>query len=237
MQRLAPITSSSRRNRAASAIRTAIFSGQFGPGEPLRELHLARDLQVSQPTVREALLELESDGLVVRTPNTGTSVTNMSAAEVRERLALREMLETMAMTEACTRMGKAEHTELNRCLERLSANVAANAYYESAKADLEFHQFIWDSSGNRTLARTLRQIAAPLFAFASMLRSTGAQELGSAMNSHLPLVRALCSREEKKIHKAVRGHLENSYDPFLLSGAEDCRVFAQSSGTRRAAGR
>lgn len=236
MPTLAPLPSFSLRNRAALAIRAAIFSGQFGPGDSLRELHLARDLQVSQPTIREALLELESDGLVVRTPNVGTAVTNMSAGEVRERLALRETLETMAMAEASSRMGKTQHTELKQRLARLSTEVAANAYYASAKADLDFHQYIWDCSGNRTLARTLRQIAAPLFAFASVLRSTGAEELGRAMNSHVPLVRALRSGDEKKMRKAVREHLEHSYDPFLLSGAEDCRVFAQTSYTRRAAG-
>lgn len=79
MPHLQPVRASSLKEQAAGAIRAAIFGGQFGPGDPLRELHLARDLKVSQPTVREALLELEAEGLVIRKANVGTEVTNMRA--------------------------------------------------------------------------------------------------------------------------------------------------------------
>ena len=89
MNTLEPVRSATLKSRVVSAIRGAIFAGQFAPGDPLRELHLARDLNVSQPTVREALFELEKYGLVVRTPNIGTVVTNLSSDEIREQLELR----------------------------------------------------------------------------------------------------------------------------------------------------
>lgn len=146
---------------------------------------------------------------------------------MRERLALRETLEVMAMMEASRRIGPSQREELDRRLKRLSAAVAANAYYEAGRADLEFHRYIWECSGNRILARTLTHIATPLFAFASMLRSTSAQDLSQATNAHVPLVRALQSCDPSRIKKAVSVHLANSYDKFLVSGAEDCRSYAQ----------
>jgi len=236
MARLEPLAATSLKKRAAGVIRSAIFSGQFGPGDALRELHLARDLKVSQPTVREALLELEAEGLVIRTPNVGTSVTNMRTEEVRERLSLRETLETIAMVEAAPRIGRSERAELKRRLDQLSATVEAQPHFEWALADLEFHQCIWDCSGNRTLARTLRQISAPVFAFASLLRSTGAKRPGRAQNPHIPLIKALESGNEDQMRNAVRDHLANSYDEFLLSGAEHCRAFVKGGGKTRAAG-
>lgn len=57
------------------------------------------------------------------------------------------------------------------------------------------------------------------------------------MNSHAPLVRALRSRDECSIRNAVHEHLKNSYDQFLLSGAEDCRTYALTGrGNRTGAG-
>jgi DNA-binding GntR family transcriptional regulator len=87
MNTLQPVRSATLKSRVVAAIRDAIFSGKFAPGDPLRELHLARDLNVSQPTVREALFELEKFGLVVRTPNVGTVVTNLGSDEIREQIA------------------------------------------------------------------------------------------------------------------------------------------------------
>lgn len=223
--RLQPLRSTTLKAQAVAALRHAIFSGRFGPGEPLRELHLARELAVSQPTIREALLELESDGLVVRTPNVGTVVTNMNADEVRERLEVRMELETLAAVRASRRMTAQDFEELERRLGAISAHMAANAYYETAHADLEFHRHIWQCSGNRCLARQLDQVTAPLFAFVSVARSAGAQELRGRVNAHRPILEALKSRRARRVRAAIRIHLGTSYEPFFQSGVEDCRAF------------
>src|SRR5437667_8021944 len=109
---LRPLKEGSLRVRVTDALRDAIVSGQFSPGDALREMQLARDLQVSQSTVREALLELEHTGLVVRVENRETTVTKLSTQEVRERLVLRVNLEELACTEAALRMTKENFGEL-----------------------------------------------------------------------------------------------------------------------------
>ena len=68
-KKLTPIRAGSLRQQVQERVFEAILAGHFLPGDPLRELDLARDLRVSQATVREALLRLESTGLVVRVPN------------------------------------------------------------------------------------------------------------------------------------------------------------------------
>ena len=65
----------------------AIIAGHFLPGDPLRELDLARDLRVGRATVREALMRLESTGLVVRVPNKETRVTRLSQDGSEKRFA------------------------------------------------------------------------------------------------------------------------------------------------------
>src|ERR1700732_3057834 len=67
-----PVRTDSLASQAFTIIKDAIFTGQFQPGQLLRELHLARMLNVSQATIREALVQLEQVGLVVREQNRHT---------------------------------------------------------------------------------------------------------------------------------------------------------------------
>jgi len=104
------------RDQVKDAVRDAIFQGRFQPGDPLRELGLARDLRVSQATVREALLQLEQTGLVVRVPNKQTIVTQLSQQDLKERIIIRILLEEAAAVEAARRIGPKELEELERRL-------------------------------------------------------------------------------------------------------------------------
>jgi len=137
----------------------------------LRELTLAREMNVSQATVRDALQRLEHAGLVTRKANVGTTVTRLSLKDVQERVALRTMLEITAAKLAAARMNDADYVELDRRLAVLGHAIAADNYYEAAQADLEFHRYVWKCSGNEMLGRLLELVAVPLFAFVSILRS------------------------------------------------------------------
>jgi DNA-binding GntR family transcriptional regulator len=227
MAKLQSIRGSTLKVMAVDAIRGAIFAGQFGPGDPLRELQLARELNVSQPTVREALLELEKQGLVVRTPNVGTVVTNLSSDEMWEQIELRLLLEKVAAVKAADRMTTDDLRELERRLAALTVAVAANAYHESAQADLEFHRKIWACSGNRSLARALEQVAVPLFAFVSIFRSASSQDLIRVTSSHAAIVEALRQRDRAAIEEVIGQHGQSAYQEFLDSGTGDCRSYVQ----------
>jgi DNA-binding GntR family transcriptional regulator len=226
--RLKPISNATVRAQVASALREAIFSGRIGLGEPLREMGLARELAVSQASVREGLHELEVAGLVVRTPNIGTRVTTLSSEEIRDRLQVRLALEVIAATAASGKLTASDYERMEELLRTLSDAVKRNAYYEASQADLGFHRFIWNASGKSILVRTLDQICAPLFAFTSILRSKGVHDLKQVVHSHEPIVAALRRGDPEEIRELFQGHLENSYDAFLNSGFEDCRSFAES---------
>src|SRR5579862_4393832 len=174
-------------------LREAIYEGRLSPGTSLREMALAREYQVSQATVREALQRLEHAGLVTRRENVGTYVTRLSPKDIRERLALRVILEVYAARSAAERMTPGDFAELERRLEALGRSVESDQYYAAAHADLEFHRYIWQCSGNETLCHLLEQVTAPLFAFISVLRSHDLHKLHQEVASHTPLVEALRS--------------------------------------------
>lgn len=211
VSRLEPVKSGTLSTQVFERLRAAIFSGDLRPGDALRELHVARDLKVSQATVREALVQLEQFGLVVRTPNIGTHVTRLTPQEIQERVALRTLLEEQALVEAAPRMTTADFAALDERLAVLSDAIARNAYFDQAQADLAFHRFIWLRTGNRTLYRTLDQLAVPLFAFVSMLRGANRQTLKDVVHSHEGLVDALRRGNRRLMRKAIHTHFESGF--------------------------
>jgi DNA-binding GntR family transcriptional regulator len=196
--------------RVFEALRKAIFSGRFRAGDPLPELHLARELDVSQSTVRGALVQLEHLGLVTRVPNKGTWVTTLSHREIRERVAIRRNLEDMAMLAAALRMEPDQFEQLRAKRELLSSAILANDYFGAAEADLEFHRYIWECSGNETLVQVLVQLTEPLFALVSIERSRSMDNLPAIERSHEDIIRALQSRDSTLIRGVLQQHLDLS---------------------------
>lgn len=190
-------------------LKGAIFEGNLQPGDSLREAHLAQELKVSQATVRDALVQLERLGLVKRVPNKGTSVTKLSKKDIQDRIAVRSTLEEMAFTSAAERMTKPDFDELNKRLDNLSNSISKDAYFETAHADLEFHRFIWEQSGNKVLLETLEQLVMPLFAFISIVRKSGRHDLKKAVSSHEKLISVLKSRDAEAIREMLQQHFGN----------------------------
>ena len=221
---LSPVKSASLRTLVVDSIREAILSGRLPPGTPLRAFLLARDLGVSQATVREALLQLEHKGLVTNEPSIGIVVTKLTGKQLRERVSLRILLESVAAIEAVRNFSAQDFAELNRRLRDITKAAGRRQVFETAQADLEFHRYIWQKSGNETLYQMLDQFVAPFFAFASILRKNrpdDSQTAEALASKHQPLIDALRKGSPDAIRDAFRKALEGSYDPFFDSGGEN----------------
>ncbi len=228
---LKPVKNRSLSDDVADTLREAIFSGRFSPGSPLREMHLAKELDVSQKTVRDALVKLEHYGLVVRVPNKETTVTRHSRREVRQRLELRAILEEKAALDAAKLMTEADHAVLESRLHLLNEFCRSAKYFEAAQADLDFHRYIWLRAENETLYGLLDKLAVSLFAFVSIMRSVCDTGLEFTAEQHRVLLDALKSKKAARISRAVRGHFANSYDDFLNSDVESLEeMIAQRAG-------
>ncbi|MFN0120025.1 MAG: GntR family transcriptional regulator [Blastocatellia bacterium] len=228
---LKPVRNRSLSDDAADAVREAIFSGKYRPGSPLREMHLAKELDVSQKTVRDALVKLERYGLVVRVPNKETTVARHSRREVRQRLTLRATLEEMAALEAVKLMKEADYAALDDKLRLLAEFCRGDRYFEAAQADLDFHRYIWARAENETLYAMLDQLSVSLFAFVSIMRSLCNTGIEFTAEQHRELLDALKSKKPARISRAVRGHFANSYDDFLNSDVESLEeMLAQRVG-------
>lgn len=209
---VAPIKTGSLRVQAFETLKEAIFSGKLQPGDAIREAHMAKALQVSQPTLREALIQLEHVGLVVRNPQRDTVVTRLADADIRERTRLRVLLEPEAAGDAAGRIGPQESAILDEKLAAIHRSLDADDYHSFVAADLDFHRYVWQLSGNRTLYKLLDQVTVPLFAFLSIRRSRTLRHLAQVVQSHDPMVAALKSGDAEGARQAFREHIETAYD-------------------------
>jgi len=213
------------KTRVADAVRHAIYAGKLRPGDPLLELQLAKEFEVSQTSVREALIHLEQLGLVRRVANKGTFVTELSPEQVRDRLEVRSKLEYMAAIRAAPRVTAVEASKLHELADQIAATTSRKEYFGSAQYDLEFHRAIWRLSSSETLYQVLDQIAAPLFAFISIVRSS--PRAGPiVLHSHHDIVNALEGGDPGVIQSSLEYHFADSYDQFVApqSAAESAAL-------------
>lgn len=179
-----PVRAESLSAQVFETIRDAIFRGELKAGETLRELGLAKTLNVSQATVREALAHLEQFGLVVRTPNRSTNVTTFSHADAAHRATVRLSLEELAFLEARERMTADEMEEVATLADQAEeASTNGATAYDAIVAERRFHGRVWELSGNPVLARTLDQVSMPLFVGRANTRTkpTGFRSLAATL--------------------------------------------------------
>src|SRR5262245_8218477 len=115
-----PLTPAVKRSLADDVVerlRDAIFHGSFKPGEPLREEQLAAMLDVSRGPVREALVQLEREGLVLVRRHRGATVARLSRGDLEEVYSLRLALERLAMQRAAHYATDADFKAMEEVLE------------------------------------------------------------------------------------------------------------------------
>jgi DNA-binding GntR family transcriptional regulator len=223
-----PLHNDSLAKQVFHSLKEAVFTGELQPGEPIREMHVARSMQVSQATVREALVQLQQTGLVVREPNRRTTVSAFSREEIHDRLQMRIALEELAAIEASHRLSTDDIHELERMASVIDRKIEAENFAEHVTGDIDFHHYIWARCGNAILMQTLENTTAPLFAFMSVLTKTGLVDL-ETMKPHQRIVDALVSRDPERIRQEIKLHMEASYEGFLKTGLPSLDALVHSA--------
>ena len=214
---LAPIRALSKSRGVFEELRQAIWSGSLAPGTPLREAHIAKQLNVSQIPVREALLPLEHLGLVVRVPDRGTTVTKLTRREIQELMEVRRHLELLAFHLTARQLTGDVVLQLERHLHRMQQQVANDDHFAVGEEDFAFHRTVWHASGNEVLVKILERLCAAVYAFVSLKRAAAGENLKHTVISHRKLLEELLSRDEKRITAAVNEHISSTTLPDTVA--------------------
>lgn len=158
----APNAPTTLRAHVVKILSAGILSGKYKPGDRLNESQIARELNISRIPVREALSQLQEQGLVQNRERRGMFVTNIGQEEVQQIASLRFIMESEAL-----RLAKKNMTpEILAGLDRLVHQMDSwdGTLLEAAALDLEFHRSLWRAAGNPYLERILNGLMVPLFA-------------------------------------------------------------------------
>ncbi|RLV58357.1 GntR family transcriptional regulator [Parashewanella curva] len=147
MSRKTPIVHKTRTQVVVEVLREKILSGDIAAGEPLRQSALADELNVSRIPIREALLQLEAEGLVKFEAHKGATATVLSVDQVTELFELRAMVETDLLAKAIPNMQRTDYAEAEQVLELLeSAFKQENAVASWSELNTQFHTCLYQAA-------------------------------------------------------------------------------------------
>ena len=204
------ISTATLRQQIVHEVRQAILSGTLHPGERLVERNLAASLGTSLTAAREAMIQLESEGLITKRPNSTTHVTQLSPEEISQIFAVRRVLEEFAFVEAA-RHGTAPE---NNKLEQIHAKALRFAEAGDARAyigqDLAWHEAVWRMAHNQFLYASLNRAILPLFGFSviGVAMQEGFDLVEDARN-HEPLLKAIAAHDVTATRRAYRAAADN----------------------------
>ncbi|OQY24560.1 MAG: hypothetical protein B6I35_01160 [Anaerolineaceae bacterium 4572_32.2] len=144
----------SLREVALSAIRQAILRGDLKPGQRLMEGEIAEQMGMSRAPVREALFQLETEGLVISEPHRGAFVAELSIKDVTEICALRAAVESMAARIVAEQASPEVLAQLQQAVADMAQAANAGDLSRLAALDMSFHEMLCRASGNSRLLDT-----------------------------------------------------------------------------------
>jgi len=209
---LASLDRSTLRERALEALRSAITSGQYRPGDHLGEVELATHLGVSRGTVREALRHLQQEGLVTAGNRNMLRVSTISPKAVRELFRVRAALEGLAVAEiiASTEREKAVAT-LRKGLSRLSDS--DGDFATKLEADLGFHLLLCQLSGNAMLVEAWRYLEGRIRVTIMNYESADTPSM-MARTRHAPIVEAIERGDVAAARSVVEQHMAAAAEQY-----------------------
>jgi DNA-binding GntR family transcriptional regulator len=216
-----------RRNLAREvmlALRSEIISGRLQPGDPLAEPTLAKRFGSSRAPVREALIELEREGIVQFEATGRTRVRTLSEQDFAEICEARIALETMAARKACTLWTPKDSAFLegNIAQQAKALNLA-----ELSRLDVELHEYVVRLGGNTRLLRLWQSIRCQFemsLAFTHRLqKKLSFKPRQITVSAHRRLLAALASGNPEIAAEKMALHIEGSmeWSPPELSHADD----------------
>jgi DNA-binding GntR family transcriptional regulator len=190
------------------ALREAIVHGDIAPNGRLVEADLSETFGMSRGAVRNALIRLEQEGLVVREPHRGARVRQVSDEEAVEILQARAVLEGLAVRRTAERIDDAGRARLEACLARQRERLASGDLLGASDANADLHSALLELSGHSTAIRLIQALNAQTvrYQYRTILipgRST------ASIAEHAAIVDATAAGRPDEAEEAMRRHLFN----------------------------
>ncbi|MGI9373236.1 MAG: GntR family transcriptional regulator [Hyphomicrobiales bacterium] len=199
------------RAQVARELREAIISGDLPAGTRLIEKDLAAQFDMSRGPLREALRELEEDGLVETKPHAGSAVRAFSREELADTYALRRVLERFAFELVWERRGAAFFDDLDQRHDALLDAIRSGSRRNEDTAELSFHGLVFEHSENRPLLETWERLSRRI-AYCFAMYRPAERSLETQLSSHVDYVRCAKGDDLNAMLAEIDRHA-NTFEP------------------------
>ena len=223
--------STSLRQLVEDRLRNAISTGVFAPGQRLVERELCEMTGVGRTSIREALRQLEAEGLVTTIPHRGPSVSVITADEAEQLYAMRALLEGYAGRECARRRDGAVIARLRQHFQRLVAHSGEPGHSGLLAAKTDFYDALLEGCGNVFVQRSLNVLLnrVTVLRMTSMTRSN---RISQSLTEIEAILTAIEAGDEASAERACVQHIRNAADIALAALRQD-EANAESEDTSR----
>jgi DNA-binding GntR family transcriptional regulator len=197
----------SLRERIVRRLRDAIITGDFPATTRLREPELASRLGVSRTPLREAIRQLEAEGLVNTVPRVGTFVSEVHPGDVENTYAIRAVLEGLAARQAAENLDPAKAARLREVLTELERKRTDYRVYHEAAG--RFHELLFAFSGNERLQALYQSLTHQVARFRSLSLAIP-QRPDLSFREHRRIATAILQGRGREAERLMRAHIEGA---------------------------
>lgn len=190
-------------------LREDILTGKLQSGEKLTEQKICNEYKVSRTPVREALRQLETDGLIENIPNRGAFVIGLSRQDIEDMFELRKAYEIQAVRWAIERITDEERSELEETFEFMEFYTMKNDINKMLNINTAFHQVIYNATHNRILQQVLSSYQVYL-KFCSPSNYYAPDYLSDVLKEHRAIYEAFMADDVDGGALAMAAHMDQS---------------------------
>ena len=195
----------------ADELRHSIKSGKLRPGTALRQELLAADFATSRIPVREALRQLEAEGLVSISPNKGATVVSLSTEELREIFEIRALLEPAALTFAFPNLTEQVLLDAQTILDALDAESSESAWGE---LNWQFHLLLYNCSSRPKLVSMIDGLRISSERYVNSMNASSGYKT-QAMQEHRLILKYCTERKMIEAVEHLKQHIVESATHLL----------------------
>ena len=210
----------SLRGRVFHKIREDILNGNYKENEELKEVTIGQELGVSRTPVREALRQLELEGLVEIIPNRGAFVTGIQAKDVHDIYMIRSRLEGLCARGAGDYITKEQMDDMEENLYLADFHAKKGNMEQMAQLDNNFHMILYAAGNSKMLEHLLIDYHQYVLRIRRKTLSTLDRALASNAE-HRAIMEAIKAKDPEKAEALAAEHMRNAYDNMVRNGLYD----------------
>lgn len=202
----------SRSEQVEYALRRDILLGKLAAGGTLRELDLAQQFGVAQGTIREALMRLSEEGLIVRRPRRDTHVAPASSDDVRELLRIRHDVECRAATKVIAARDATLLKDLERQLQAMRFAAMQEDEYSLLEQDCLFHLRLFEAAAMPAVEPVLLRCLVHTQRYKILNSQPQERDLLATADRHVAVIQAVEAQDAEILTQALSHHIATIVD-------------------------